>query len=143
MSKRGVQAYAFEMKAHTHKMKNQLDVFHAINAQKELSDIEYYALERVLQISIESAIGLAKHWAKLKNTHSPADAKGAFDLIRSYDGISLSELTIWNKIVGMRNALVHDYLVVDKTKVLSVLSESQYLTIFQFTERAIAELLKD
>lgn len=141
MSKRGVQSYAYEMQAHTHKMKMQLDHFHDLQNKADLNDIEYYALERVLQISIESAIGLAKHWAKLENKFSPADANSAFQMLSSYNGVTRSEVGVWKNIIGMRNTLVHGYLEVDRSKVLAVLKDRQYNVIFKFSDRAIKVLM--
>lgn len=49
--------------------------------QRALSNLEYRAAERTLQVSIEACIGVAKHWAKGLAGHSPQDAYQAFEIL--------------------------------------------------------------
>jgi len=50
-------------------------------SQRALSNLEYRAAERTLQVSIEACIGVAKHWAKGLAGHSPQDAYQAFEIL--------------------------------------------------------------
>lgn len=49
--------------------------------QRPLSNLEYRAAERSLQVSIEASIGVAKHSAKALAGYSPQDAYQAFEIL--------------------------------------------------------------
>jgi uncharacterized protein YutE (UPF0331/DUF86 family) len=142
MSKRGVQAYAQEVKLHCANMNVQLDSMKAIAQQRALTEVENYALERMMQLSIEAAIGLAKHWVKQEVGQAPGEAYAAFEQLKKLAAIDSDELALWHSIVGMRNTLVHDYLDVDRNILLKVLMNGEYEALFQFAYKAIDGLLK-
>ena len=74
--------------------------------------------ERVLQTTIEACIGIAKHWAKKVCQYTPVDTYDTFERL-SQTGVDI-DLQRWKAIIGMRNALVHDYLKVDAAIVLAI-----------------------
>ena len=41
----------------------------------------------------------------------------------------------WIKVIGMRNAIVHDYLDIDVARVTAVLQSGDYLKLFEFTNQ--------
>lgn len=107
----------------------------------ELAEIEnlkqrdYYAIERLLQVLVEACIGVSKHWLKFSGKSVPNEAYQAFELLARHGLLPESELLTWRKIIGLRNALVHDYLNLDRAVVLSILRKKQYLQLRQFIQQ--------
>lgn len=118
----------------------ELNQLHQILSERNLSTFEYRAAERSLQVSIEAAIGVAKHWAKSLTGSSPSDAYSAFEILSQYQHLSLEQLGNWRKVIGLRNALVHDYLNIDPGIVRSVISQGYYQQIFEFITLGIEAL---
>ena len=112
----------------------------------ELAEIEnlkqrdYYAIERLLQVLVEACIGVSKHWLKFLGKSVPNEAYQAFELLARHGLLPESELLTWRKIIGLRNALVHDYLNLDRAVVLSVLRGKHYLKLAQFIRDVSAEI---
>lgn len=101
---------------------------------RALSNFEYRASERTLQVSIEACIGIAKHWAKALAGHSPQDAYQAFEIICQRGELAADELSGWRKVIGLRNALVHDYLNIDPEIIRSVIVQGYSDRLFVFAE---------
>lgn len=140
MVERGIKAYVVEVQAHICRYENECKTISALIKDRPLSRIEYRALERLLQLSIETAIGLAKHWGRAVNNIAPNDACQAFAILSQCSQLSADELTLWRKIIGMRNSLVHDYLDIDEQLVISVAEKEEYQAIFDFCRKAINAL---
>jgi len=103
----------------------------------EPTKVLYRAIERSMQLLIEACIGIAKQSIKSKGKQVPSDARKAFE--------KMGELSMdlksadWSSIVGMRNAIVHDYLNLDRRKVLEVVLNNNYQLLFQFAYNALKE----
>lgn len=109
-------------------------------SQRALSNLEYRAAERTLQVSIEACIGVAKHWAKGLAGHSPQDAYQAFEILVQRGAQPAEGLIGWRKIIGLRNALVHDYLNIDPEIIRSVISQGYSDQLFTFAEQGLVWL---
>jgi len=70
------------------------------------------------------------------NKTAPVDTYQAFELLLGLGRLSHKELANWKRIIGMRNALVHDYLNVDRQIVLAVLQQRAYRQLLEFIRRA-------
>lgn len=105
-----------------------------ISHQRELSNFEYRAAERLLQISIEAGIGVAKQWAKQLGA-SPVDSYSCFAALARQELITSDELRNWRKVIGLRNALVHDYLNIDPEIVLDIVRNQHYDDILTFVKK--------
>jgi uncharacterized protein YutE (UPF0331/DUF86 family) len=123
--------------------KAELEELRQILQTRNLSTFEYRACERSLQISIEVAIGVAKHCAKIARGTSPVDAYQSFEVLSQQGFIPLEKLVNWRKVIGLRNALVHDYLNIDPTIVRSVITNQYYQDIFDFIDTGLIELEKN
>lgn len=131
-----LRAYFQEVQAHAENATSELDEISASSESAALSNRDYYAVERLLQILTEASIGIAKHWVKRLNKTAPIDAYQAFEMLFSLGKLSSDDLMNWKRIIGMRNALVHDYLNVDRQIVLSVLRQRAYHQLLAFIREA-------
>lgn len=117
--------------------KAELSEIRAILALRALSNLEYRAAERTLQVSIEACIGVAKHWAKALASHTPQDAYQAFEILAQRGELSPDTLIGWRKIIGLRNALVHDYLNIDPEIIRSVIAQGYSDQLFTFADQGL------
>ncbi|MGL5948559.1 MAG: type VII toxin-antitoxin system HepT family RNase toxin [Aeromonas sp.] len=108
--------------------------------QRSLSNLEYRAAERSLQVTIEACIGVAKHWAKGLTGRNPQDAYQAFEWLCQQGQVAESTLINWRKIIGLRNALVHDYLNIEPEIIRSVIRLSHTDQLFSFADAGLAWL---
>ncbi|MDD5036450.1 MAG: DUF86 domain-containing protein [Methylococcaceae bacterium] len=131
-----LRTYLHEVQAHAENIVVELDEISELNATTNLSNRDFYAAERLLQVLTEACIGVAKHWVKLLNKTAPVDAYQAFELLLGLGRLSHQELLAWKRIIGMRNALEHDYLNVDRQIVLGVLQQQAYRQLLEFIRRA-------
>lgn len=100
------------------------------------SRMVYRSAERSLQLLTEACIGIAKRTLKAEGKQVPSDARQAFSKLKSL-GLD-STGADWNRIIGMRNALVHDYLNIEPDRVLDVIRLKHYEVLLDFA----AERLK-
>ena len=130
-------AYIGALRISLSRYKAELSEIRAILALRALSNLEYRAAERTLQVSIEACIGVAKHWAKALASHTPQDAYQAFEILAQRGELSPDTLIGWRKIIGLRNALVHDYLNIDPEIILSVITPGYSDQLFTFAEQGL------
>lgn len=130
-------AYIGALRISLSRYKAELSEIRAILALRALSNLEYRAAERTLQVSIEACIGVAKHWAKALASHTPQDAYQAFEILAQRGELSPDTLIGWRKIIGLRNALVHDYLNIDPEIIRSVIAQGYSDQLFTFADQGI------
>jgi uncharacterized protein YutE (UPF0331/DUF86 family) len=122
-----------------HELNQQVDGYVAeLNELAELehlSNRDYHATERLLQVLIEACIGISKHWLKFLSKTVPNDAYKTFELLVQYGLLAENELLMWRKIIGLRNALVHDYLNLDRAIITTVLHEKHYQQLAVFIQK--------
>ena len=131
--------YIFSMREHLCELQSDLNGLSEIIEQRELSRYEYRAAERTLQVLIEACIGIAKHWVYGLNKVAPADAYSAFEKL-SQNGVKSVNNVEWRKIIGMRNALVHDYLNIEPEIIRVVIKSLTYQSLFIFADNGLNEL---
>jgi uncharacterized protein YutE (UPF0331/DUF86 family) len=133
--------YIFSMQENLEEIKSDLQGLHDISKTRALGRYEYRAAERSLQVLIEACIGIAKHWSYALNKTAPADAYSAFETL-SQLGVSAVNVASWRKIIGMRNALVHDYLNIDPEIIRLVIKNKTFSELFSFSEKGLSALTK-
>lgn len=111
---------------------DELANLNAMLKTTELTNIEYAAAEHLLQQLIESAIGFAKRMVKKLNHPVPSDAYSCFKVLYDNKIISNDELIEWRKIIGLRNAIVHDYLNINKDIIVTVINNQHYVRVAEF-----------
>lgn len=130
-------AYIGALRISLSRYQAELSEIRAILALRVLSNLEYRAAERTLQVSIEACIGVAKHWAKALASHTPQDAYQAFEILAQRGELSPDTLIGWRKIIGLRNALVNDYLNIDPEIIRSVIAQGYSDQLFTFAEQGL------
>ncbi|MDV2857164.1 MULTISPECIES: type VII toxin-antitoxin system HepT family RNase toxin [Oceanimonas] len=133
-------AYLSAQKEHVDQCELDLDELKQRLQQGPWSRFEQRAAERTLQVLIESCIGLAKHWSKQETGMTSNEALTAFNRLAEKGVIDKS--TPWRKVIGLRNALVHDYLEVDPVIVHSVVSSDYHQELINFARLGIKALMK-
>ncbi|NOR68572.1 MAG: DUF86 domain-containing protein, partial [Methylomarinum sp.] len=94
---------------------------------------------RTLQILIEACIGIAKHWTYALNKTAPADAYSAFEALSQQGIVGINEVE-WKKIIGMRNALVHDYLNIEPEIIRTIINNATYHELLIFADNGLLAL---
>ena len=130
-------AYIGALRISLSRYKAELSEIRAILALRALSNLEYRAAERTLQVSIEACIGVAKHWAKALASHTPQDAYQAFEILAQRGELSPDTLIGWRKIIGLRNALVHDDLNIAPEIIRSVIAQGYSDQLFTFADQGL------
>ncbi|MGL4578034.1 MAG: type VII toxin-antitoxin system HepT family RNase toxin [Shewanella xiamenensis] len=130
-------AYITSLRSSLSRYQAELGELRQLLSQRSLSILEYRAAERTLQVSIEACIGIAKHWAKVQAGHSPQDAYQAFEILCQRGTQPADELNDWRKVIGLRNALVHDHLKIDPEIIRSVISQGYSDRLFAFAEQGL------
>lgn len=134
------KSYLIAITRHAQECLEDLDGLSAIAKQRPFNSIERRAAERALQVLIEAGIGVAKYWLKSSQKNIPLDAYDSFNKLAEMGKLSIEELKQWRKIIGMRNALVHDYLTIDNELMQTLLAEQSYLFLVDFINYANSQL---
>ncbi len=110
----------------------QLDSLSAIT--RPLSQMERSAAERSLQILVESAIGSAKHLNKKEGLPERLDSYQTIVQLTQELDIDSDYLPQLKGAIGMRNAIVHDYLNLDWELIQAVLDRQHYRRVADFVD---------
>ena len=109
---------------------------------EQLSQLEKSAAERSLQILVESAIGSAKHLNKKEGLPARLDSYQTMVQLTEELDISPDYLPQLKGAIGMRNAIVHDYLNLDWDLIQAVLDQHYYRTVADFIRDMCTHLEK-
>lgn len=132
--------YLFAIVEHAQECREDLDQLAETAANRNLNRMERRAAERALQVLIEACVGVAKYWLKQRGRHLPLDAYQCFSKLADLQLISAEDLTRWRQIIGMRNALVHDYLNIDIELLQQVIKDRAYCFLMEFITQAEKQL---
>ena len=131
--------YTASMRDHISQVTSELDGLSTILGERAFTTYEYRAAERTLQVLVEACIGIAKHWSRKVCHSAPADAYTAFNNLSRLGNMSVNAHD-WRAIIGMRNALVHDYLNVDPRVIEGVIQSKRYFALAEFAFAGLAAL---
>lgn len=131
-----LKQYLQSISEHAAECAEQLNELQQILQQRSWSRIEQSAAERRLQVLAEACIGVSKHWLKQLDKAVPSDAYSVFAKLNQLGELSEIDLQQWRKIIGMRNALVHDYLNFSPAVLISIIAQQQYQLLLDFIAKA-------
>jgi uncharacterized protein YutE (UPF0331/DUF86 family) len=104
------------------------------------SEIDTLAIERCLQILIESVIGLSRYVLNTAFSINVSRSREAVDELKRLGELTRNEHNKLTKIIGFRNILVHDYLNVDDTITMAIITKQDYLFTAQIAEKLLGIL---
>jgi len=102
-----------------------------------LSRLEQNGVLHALQVLVENAIGKAKHLLKAAGQDIPVSAYDAFVLLADIGQIPREQITDWNRAIGLRNRIVHDYMNIRMDVILDLVQNEQYGFIADFLLKPI------
>ncbi len=97
-----------------------------------LNPLEKNGVLHALQVLIENAIGKAKQLLKASGETVLISAHDAFAALVWHGEIEQAQLPAWNAVTGLRNRIVHDYMNIDMTKVLELVSQGCHAFATEF-----------
>ncbi|MCD8520836.1 MAG: DUF86 domain-containing protein [Saccharospirillaceae bacterium] len=108
-----------------------LDELSELAQQQPLRKFERLAVERCLQITVNAAISASVHCCKKAGKSVSGEAY--INLLTAHDLLN-SQIphALLKGALGMRNAIVHDYLNLDWTRIEAVLVNKHYHAIGEF-----------
>lgn len=102
---------------------------------EHFSDMEKLGIIHALQVLIENAIGKAKHLLKAKQQVIPVSASDVFQLLQQLNLISAVEKRQWDKTIGFRNTVVHEYMNVSEDIVFAIIRNQEYQFTLNFLNK--------
>lgn len=125
-------SYTESIIEHTEEHFSALLELSGLLSQRELTFHERNSAERSIQVVVEACIGLSKHICKKAEKQvlgeAAMSAQKALEILPD-NPITYAEL---RGAIGMRNAIVHDYLNLDRDLIEAVLRERAYLNLKSF-----------
>ncbi len=131
--------YQASILEHTEQCIHKLDNFFTLLSKEKLTDTDYLAIERLLQVLIEAGIGFAKQWLKHLGKPVHINAYENMQALCDLDLMDDKELTTWKSMIGLRNVLVHDYLNIDRNIIQAVLKQQAYHAVIQFIQYGVEQ----
>lgn len=132
--------YTQAIEQHVNESVEDLDTLYDILQQRSWTRVERKGAERLLQTLVEACIGVSKHWLKQQNKVLPTDAYAVFEKLMELQLIPYEEAPEWQRIIGMRNAIVHDYLNLDEKVIKAIVANKMYLKLQAFALNISAKL---
>lgn len=121
-------AYEQAIAKHQRKILKILDKY-ALEDVNTWTERDYLAVQRALQIYIESFIGLSRYFVQQKYQLSVSQSREAIDELKSRGELSVTQFQELSKIIGFRNVLVHDYLDIDDAIVQAIIKQRRYAVL--------------
>jgi len=118
-------AYEQSIIRHQQKMCRILDEY-SVEGVNTWTERDFLAIQRALQIYIESFIGMARYFVQQKYQLSLSQSREAIDELKSRGDLTLQQHNELLKIIGFRNVLVHDYLDINNGVVQAVVTQKNY-----------------
>jgi uncharacterized protein YutE (UPF0331/DUF86 family) len=118
-------AYEQALIRHQTKILRILDEYHQEN-NANWTERDFLAIQRALQIYIESFIGMARYFVEQKYKLSLSQSREALDELKSRGDLTFAQHDELLKIIGFRNVLVHDYLDLNDGIVQAVIKKRHY-----------------
>jgi uncharacterized protein YutE (UPF0331/DUF86 family) len=92
-----------------------------------------------LNLLCNTCISIAKHRCKQLNLLALENAYKAFERLEETD-TEAAKTANWKQIIGMRNALVYDYLNINPEVIEALIRDQQYLPLVKFALDGLVKL---
>lgn len=138
---RPYEAYVLALREQVEQHVAALDELRERAHARPLSFIERSATERSVQVIVEAAIGASKHLLKALGRPVPSEARAALERVYELTALTDPPASELRGAVGMRNAIIHDYLNLDWRLVEAVLKDGKYRRVERFVAELGARLL--
>ena len=138
---RPFEAYVYALREQAEQHIAGLDELSDLNDQRPLSFNERNAVERGLQVLVEMAVGCSKHVLKTHHHPVPSEARASIERVYELLGIIDPPAEVLRGAVGMRNAIIHDYLNLDWGLVEQILRSRKYRLLPRYLDVVTAALL--
>ena len=115
-------AYEQALLRHQRRMLRILDEYSRENTDT-WTERDFLAIQRALQVYIESFIGMARYFVQQKYNLSVGQSREALDELKSRGDLTVQQHEELLKIVGFRNVLVHDYLDINDGIVQAIVTK--------------------
>lgn len=132
-------AYEQALLRHQRKMLRILDEYSREDADT-WTERDALAIQRALQVYIESFIGMARYFVQQKYHLSVSQSREALDELKSRGDLNLQQHQALLKIIGFRNVLVHDYLDINDDIARAIIAKRLYATLENFNMQWRQEL---
>lgn len=140
-TERPYEAYVYALREQSEQHIAGLDELSDLNDRQPLSFNERNAVERGLQVMVEMAIGCSKHVLKSRGRPVPSEARAAIERVYEMLGILDPPAEVLRGAVGMRKAIIHDYLNLDWGQVEEILKGRKYRLLPRYLDAVTAVLL--
>ena len=127
-----LNTYVEAIQQHVNESIEDLETIYTILQERSWTRVERKGAERLIQTLVEACIGISKHWLKQQNKVLPVDAYSVFEKLMDLQLIPADEAKEWQRIIGMRNAIVHDYLNLDEKVIKAIIVNKMYLKLQTF-----------
>lgn len=138
-----LNTYVEAIQQHVNEAVEDLESIYAILQERSWTRVERKGAERLIQTLVEACIGISKHWLKQQNKILPVDAYSVFEKLMDLQLIPADEAKEWQRIIGMRNAIVHDYLNLDEKVIKAIIVNKMYLKLQAFALTISTKLIID
>ena len=120
-------------------IKKYLGILEPILPRVKVDSLEMYAVERLFQLIVDTAIDINTHIITRSNLETPDDYQGTFSILTDNKIIPREFADKISKSVGLRNLLVHGYEKVDKSKSLNDITNgiNQYAEYMKYIQEFI------
>jgi uncharacterized protein YutE (UPF0331/DUF86 family) len=118
-------AYEQALLRHQRRMLRILDEYSTENSEA-WTERDFLAMQRALQVYIESFIGMARYFVQQKYKLSVSQSREALDELKNRGDLNFPQHEELLKILGFRNVLVHDYLEINDGIVQAVVTQRHY-----------------
>ena len=132
------ELYEHELVNNAWRMKRILDSFH--DSREPFSETDSLAIQRALQILVESVIGMSRYVAETALGIRVAKSRESLDELRRMGVLDHEIHARLLRIVGFRNVLVHDYLNIDDAVVSAIVRKREYAFLVDFLSMLTAYL---
>lgn len=138
---RPYEAYVYSVREQMEQHLDALDELRALQAQAPLPFKDRNSVERSLQVLVEIAIGCCKHYLRQRGKPVPSEARAAIERVYELTGLTDPDIHILRGAIGMRNAIVHDYLNLDWRRIEPVVADRKYAHVATFANAITTKLL--